>query len=294
MKRTLLICCILPTFFLSCSEETSEKEVKSKEFKSTEELNARDYNHIITESTSDYPTTLRSAKNLLLNGRMILEITLDSSGGFNIEGKPGNWEMLKVEVDLFFDANRELGTSQTKAAIKNEDYRYNDYPFYSYFTKRSYNNFIKQLSEMAESDMSAALYLQRHSRRIKSFDAVEDREIGFINPLAMIRYSGDSTISEELFAELEKHLAQYIYELRSELAYDKFNTNYEMIRRKAQTDKAARLQLLYLQEMYPAYLMRVTGNIQDQIESIPPPPMPIPPPTEEIIELENKPEMPSN
>lgn len=272
---------------ISCGDNTETSENGAKQRKDGIISNEPDYSHIINESLNDYPQTLRSDKDIELYDRMVLEIELKGDGSFTIEGKKSDWEDLKEQMDMFYNMNRKLTNEQTAAALKNDGFAGINYPFFNQFTRESYQSFIDQLSKMAETDMKAGLYLQRHSRRIKAFEAVPDERLAFINPLCVIRYVCPDDLPDEHLAKFEEELAKNLYEMRNDLAQEKFGKHYDLIRNKAAADGEARRQLLYLQEMYPAYLMRAKTSELETPEEIEMPKMP-PPPKEVIVTEENR------
>ncbi|XOV65872.1 MAG: hypothetical protein ACFHU9_09570 [Fluviicola sp.] len=297
MKFQYLLIATLIVALTSCNSESESTEKKKNKNKAGIISQTVEYQHIILESTNDYPMTLRSVQDEVVYDRMILDIRLKADGSFTIENENADWDDLEEEVQKFFEMNRKLSTAQTTKYFKNPDYKGYKYPFFTRFSRDSYQSYVDQLSKMAENDMNAGVYLQRHARRIKAFDAVDDKELAFINPLVIIRYVYPDDFEKDKLASFEKVLAKAIVELREELAAEKFNTTYENIRKSAHTDGDARRRLLYLQEMYPAYLMQVKESELEVPEKIKVP-MVAPPPQPELIEVTEeekvKIEMPEN
>ncbi|MCR9171851.1 MAG: hypothetical protein NXI10_05125 [bacterium] len=247
-----------------------------------------DFRHIITESKNDYPMALRSDKDILLYDRMILEIEMKSDGSLMIEGEKADWKTLKDEMNLFFNANRELTNTETSWRKKNDNHSGGNYPYFQRFTRDSYASYIEQLKKMAEKEMKAGIYLQRHARSIKAFDAVDDNSLPFLNPLSLIRYVYSDEVTKEKVTELEDHLAKNLFKMRDELAQEKFGKGYDLIRSKAATNSESAKQLLFLQEMYPAYFLGLKASELEEVKLPEPPKMPAPPReeivTEEILE----------
>ncbi|PWL33008.1 MAG: hypothetical protein DCO96_01260 [Fluviicola sp. XM-24bin1] len=293
MKLHYLFIAVCLTILTSCGGE-SESDVTLRDTNNTQKPQQPiDYQHIITESTNDYPMALRSDKDMVVYPRMLMDLELAADGTLTIRGEKSDWDGLKSEIITFFNGNRYLGNKKTSLYIRDGQYRYYNYPFFSYFTRDSYQSFIEQLKKNAETDLKVALYLQRHVRRIKAFDALDDgQEIGFIDLGALIRYAISDGVSEDKVSELETQIATNIYNMRNELAQEKFGTSYQVIRVNSGKDATAKKQFLYLQEMYPAYLQRVkTSDLEEPVmtlSTVPPPP----PPVEEIKVTEDLPEVP--
>jgi len=288
MKFHYLLAIALIASLISCGSEPKTPEKNDNRDKIVPVK--VDYQHIINESTNDYPVTLRAIEDMMIHERMVLNIELAKDGSFTIRSEKGDWNTLKEEMNLFFNANRDLHNVTASAYVKDKSYRYNNYPFFSSFDIASYQSYIDRLTEMVKTDPNAKLYLQRHSRRIKAFQAVSETELPFIDLRALIRYVYSDSISEDKLKTFEEHMAKNIFEMRNELALDKFGINYGQIRNKASVDGDARRQLLYLQEMYPAYLLRLKESELDIVPEPPMemPPIPTPPPSVNIIEEENQ------
>lgn len=263
MKFQYLLGVIMLGALIACGETTENPTTFQKTESKQLSQQAPDFRHVITESTNDYPMALRSDKDMTVYPRMILDIDLAEDGSFTIRGEEANWDVLKTEMDLFFNANRNLGKVKSAELKKDESYEFNNYPFFNYFNKDSYQSFIDRLVVMAETDMKAGLYLQRHIRRIKAFKIDSLAQLGFINLGALVRYSHPEGIEESKIAELENHLAQNLCDMRDAMAQKLFGKTYEGIRTKSTVDARAQQELLFLQEMYPAYLERVELKEKD-------------------------------
>lgn len=286
MKFHYLFAALLLTSLFSCDAESDTPE--KTENKGRVVAAKRDYQHIIAESQNDYPTALRSIKDVEIYDRDVLEIHITEDGSFTIEGKKANWKILDEEVDKFFNMNRNLSSAQTAEFIRDENYEGASYPFFTQMTKPEFQSFIDQLTRMSETDMQAGLYLQRHSRSFKAFERGHS-QLSFMYPMAVIRYVHSDDLAEDKLLEFENHLAKNLYEMREQLAQEWFGVSYESIRQKATKSDEGRLDLLYLQEMYPAYLLKIKESeleISEMPEPPPPPPVPEPPIEIEIIDDE--------
>lgn len=285
MKFHHLLAATLFTLLSSCVGESEKEETANNEKNDFIAPVTEDYQHIIAESTNDYPLILRSEMDIEILDRNIMEIVIGLDGSFTIEGDSADWDDLDEEVRMFFEINRRLSADQYSKLKNDKYYKGVSYPFFTRFTRESYQSYINQLTKMAETDAKAGLYLQRHVRRFKAFDAVEDQELPYISPLAVIRYVHPDDYPQEKLLEFETKLAQIIYSLRGDLAIDKFKTNYRNIRARVGADGDARRQLLYLQEMYPAYLLRLKESETEVLEpALEPMPVPTPAPSEDIEE----------
>ncbi len=286
MKLQFLFVAALIATLTSCGGENEEPDNSSKQKGPEAKEEVASCRHIISESTKDYPMTLRSDKDMIIYDRMILEIEINADGSFTIEGEKADWDDLEEEVNRFFKMNRDLGNARTSSYLNDKNYRGANYPFFNYFDRKSYQSYIDRLREMAETDMKAGLYAQRHIRRIKAFDAVSDEELAFINLGALIRYVHPDDLPQDKIDEFEQHLADYICAMRNELAQEKFGKSYHIIRLNARKDDESQKQILYLQEMYPAYLLRLKESELEEPE-MPAIPEPVPPKPEPIEVIED-------
>ncbi len=287
MKTYFFIFIAVLFSLIGCTDKSEESTKKTKD---KEVINAPEpsYNHILSEAYDEKKSIHYFDPNVTVYERMILPIDIDENGAMRLNGRSSSYEELAAEMRLFYFANKELGQRMTTVHHDDEFYKYKHYPFFVYFDKASFKSYLDRLESMAKNDSIAQKYLTLHRSRITSFDAVDD---GIVLPFlefgALIKIGYQEETDPAAIAEVENKVAENIHAFRNEIAQEEFGTSYDRIRDMARKEPNSKIQLMYLKEMVPAYIIK--GNTEQTSTSLKEkPPLPPPPPVETIVVEENE------
>ncbi|GAB5417562.1 MAG: hypothetical protein Crog4KO_08340 [Crocinitomicaceae bacterium] len=267
-------------------EDLTEEPTEKEEITETEPT----YDHILSEAYDEQKSIHYFDPNVMVYERMILPIEIDENGAFRLNGRSSSFDELAAEMRLFYFANKDLGQRMTNVHRDDEFYKYKHYPLFVYFDKAGFKSYLDRLESMAKNDSTAQKYLKCHQSRFKSFQVVEEGTVlPFLEFGALISIGFEEETDPEAIAEVENKVAENIHAFRNEIAQEEFGTSYERIRDMARKEPTSKMQLMYLKEMVPAYIMKGNG---DQLSSslMQEPPLPPPPPMESITIKENEPD----
>lgn len=279
MKYLYLLLLILLLITSCQNEETSEIQGKESVRKTVD----KSFAHILTEAYEEQPSIHYTDKNTFCKKRMSLHIELDDEGDMTISGRAALLDDLIIEIQKFYFANRELGAKQSKENQGNKKYKFHNYPFFNYFDRDGFESFLEPLKKMAKTDSMAKIYYDNHKDRILAFEAVEGATTPFIEFGSLISIHFSQNVIEQRVSEVENKVAEVICLSRNEIAEELFGRSYYLIREKAiKNDPEAVNQLVYLQEMIPAYIKKAS------IENLPALDYPITPPPPEFSDEDIK------
>lgn len=285
--KTYFFAAISTLFVLSgCSNPVDDSEVDLETKEEMAEAGPS-YEHILSEAYTGQKSIHYFDPNITLYKRMVLRLEIDENGALRLNERSSSFKELAVEMRFFYFANKDLGQRMTTVHRNDEFYKYKHFPFFVYFDKASFKSYLDRLELMAKNDSIAQKYLQNHQSRFKSFDAVEEKTVlPFLEFGALISIRYEEETDPAAIAEVENKVAENIYVFRDEIAQEEFGTSYARIRDMARKEPTSKVQLSYLREMVPAYIMK--GNAEELssiFEEAPillTPPDPVPPPMEEV------------
>ena len=255
MKIVTLLPLLLLLTLPAC-QDTHDSEPYVKQDKTTNVKPSSD--HILIEAYEEQRSVHYFDPNVLVYDRMILTVALNAQGQLFVNGQPSSYDALLQEVHNFYQANRDLGPKLTKEKKEDPYYNWRNYPFFNYFDKDSFKSYLDQLQLMAKTDDMAQQHYMYHQKRFKSFEAVPDGTVlPFMEFGALILIRHHETTEDSKIDALQKKIANHIYVIRDIMAQQEFSQPYDIIRNKAANNDAKAIhQLICLQEMVPAYIMK--------------------------------------
>lgn len=279
MKTFMQLLAFSSLFLLSCGEKTDEPTTKKE---SNQEISEPDknYDHVLSEAYIGQRSLHYFDDNAILSQRQVLEVKINDDGTLTINREPATTDDLKPEMHKFYFANRHLGATRTQAYRENDSYQFSDYPFFNYFDRNSFQTYLNQLEKMAKRDSTAKRYLEINKSRFKIFQITRDETLPLLEFGALISIQHSDSVNDSRIAEVENTIAEIICSFRDEVAQEKFGTDYYRIRDMARKEDQAKIEIAYLREMIPAYIMK-TNSKDVATNEMQLPPM-SPPPSEEI------------